>query len=110
MTATTIPTYWAHSVYAIEDERDRLLVTGFSDTPGEALAAMYSDCTYYQSECGYSVRASLSEICATCQGTGQVPKKRPRLAYKTCPACKGAPRVQQIDSSEMPSKHVAYEC
>ena len=102
-----IQTYWLYSVYAIESDRHRCLVTGHGETIAEAIRSMFRDVTYYQSECGYRVRANLTEECSTCNGSGRVRKARTAMSWKACPTCKGQATRQIIEVPELPADYVA---
>lgn len=91
-----IDTYWTHEILAIEDKGPRSLVTGFSDCLAEALQSAFKDATYYIVACGYHVAVGFQQRCATCNGQGQVAKKRSKFLTMTCKACKGQPVVTDV--------------
>jgi len=86
-------TYWQYSVSITRPDgrRDQGIVLGSKPTFIATIADAITQASYYVS-LGYTeVTIELEEICARCDGTGQVffkPKKRGFGVRKICPDCK----------------------
>ena len=93
-------TYWKYSVSITRPDgrRDHGIVLGNKPTFLATIAEAITQASYYVS-LGYTdVTIDLKEICALCDGTGQVfkPKKRGFGVRKTCPDCKGKGVVNSV--------------
>jgi len=93
-------TYWQYSVSVTrpDGKRDHGVVCGGKPTFLATIADAITQASYYVS-IGYAeVTIGLEEICALCDGTGQVfkPKKRGFGVRKTCPDCKGKSVVTRV--------------
>ena len=85
-------TYWQYSVSITQDgRRDKGIVCGGKPTFIATIAEAITQASYYVSLEYTDVTIDLKEICALCEGTGQVfkAKKRGFSVRKTCPDCKG---------------------
>ena len=95
-------TYWQYSVSIARPDgrRDQGIVLASRPTFIATIADAITQASYYVS-IGYAgVTIELEEICALCEGTGQVfkPKKRGFGVRKTCPDCKGNSVVTRVGS------------
>ena len=95
-------TYWQYSVSITRQDgkRDKGIVCGGKPTFLATIAEAITQASYYVS-LGYAeVTIELEEICALCDGTGQVfkAKKRGFSVRKTCPDCKGNSVANRVGS------------
>lgn len=95
-------TYWSWSVSVVRDDGGRHEGLVISSTPTfiTAMEEGIRDGLYYLGVGYKEVDITLTELCARCDGVGQILVKRRKLdkwgVRKPCPDCKNKPEVNRV--------------